>query len=82
VQPQERCVWQTDGWAYVGMFFVVFVMFWTNSIIGEIKRYTVCGAIGLWCRVCLCLCLCVCVCGVCVCVVCKVREYWVCWGTV
>jgi len=47
-QPQERCVWQTDGWAYVGMFFVVFVMFWTNSIIGEIKRYTVCGAIGLW----------------------------------
>jgi len=47
-QPEERCVWQTDGWAYVGMFFVVFVMLWTNSIIGEIKRYTVCGAIGLW----------------------------------
>ena len=41
-------MWQTDGWAYVGMFFVVFVMLWTNSIIGEIKRYTVCGAIGLW----------------------------------
>ena len=45
---EERCVWQTDGWAYVGMFFVIFVMLWTNSIIGEIKRYTVCGAIGLW----------------------------------
>jgi hypothetical protein len=45
---EERCVWQTDGWAYVGMFFVIFVMLWTNSIIGEIKRYTVSGAIGLW----------------------------------
>ena len=33
---EERCVWQTDGWAYVGMFFVIFVMLWTNSIIGEI----------------------------------------------
>ena len=30
------------------MVFVIFVMLWTNSIIGEIKRYTVCGAIGLW----------------------------------
>jgi len=47
-QPEERCVWQTDGWAYVGMIFVVFVMLWTNAIIGEIKRYSVCGAIGLW----------------------------------
>ena len=47
-EPQERCVWQTDGWAYVGMFFVILVMLWTNSIINEVKRYSVCGAIGLW----------------------------------
>ena len=45
---EQRCEWQTDGWAYVGMGFISVVLLWTNSILEEVKRYTVCGAIGLW----------------------------------
>jgi len=47
--PQEaHCEWQTDGWAYVGMGFILVIMLWTNSIIEELKRFSAAGAISLW----------------------------------
>jgi hypothetical protein len=32
-----RCVWRTDGWAYLGMLFIAWVMLWLISILNEVR---------------------------------------------
>ena len=43
-----RCMWETDGWAYIGMLFIVIVMLWTNAVLSEVKRFVISGGIALW----------------------------------
>lgn len=43
-----RCLWETDGWAYIGMMFIVLVMLWTNAVLGEVKKFVISGGIALW----------------------------------
>ena len=40
-----RCVWRTDGWAYLGMLFIAWVMLWLISILNEVR-----GCAGSRCR--------------------------------
>lgn len=32
-----HCVWRTDGWAYLGMLFIAWVMLWLISILNEVR---------------------------------------------
>eukprot|EP00283_Hemiselmis_rufescens_P016352 CAMPEP_0173445500 /NCGR_PEP_ID=MMETSP1357-20121228/34495_1 /TAXON_ID=77926 /ORGANISM="Hemiselmis rufescens, Strain PCC563" /LENGTH=258 /DNA_ID=CAMNT_0014411685 /DNA_START=1 /DNA_END=774 /DNA_ORIENTATION=- len=43
-----RCMWQTDGWAYVGLLFIILMMLWTNSVLSDVKRFVISAGIALW----------------------------------